>query len=431
MNILGSQSESSGLASNNDALKDGSGGSLTPAILNIRQEWAVLLMLAGIQFTHIADFMIMMPLGPQFMRRFQINPHQFGLLVSCYTFSAAIAGLCAALVVDRFDRKKLLLTLYGLFGLVTLACGLVPGYAALLVARSLAGACGGVLSAMIFTLIGDLIPEHRRGRATGTVMAAFSISTIFGVPTGLYLASHFHTWRAPFIFLGILSLLILLLGQIVLPNVNQHVRAQPHSLRETLAQILVVLKYRNHQKAFLFMALMMFSGFTVIPFISIYLTTNVGLAESSLPYIYLAGGAATLFSSRWIGRLADHHGKPQVYRGIAVISLIPLYLMTHLSPVSLTWIMLLLVAFFVFVSGRVIPGMAAVTSSAIPHYRGTFMSLNASVQQAASGMAALVGGLIVSRNADGALVGYHKVGYVAIAATLVAMWLVGRLRVEH
>ena len=388
-------------------------------------------MLAGIQFTHIADFMIMMPLGPQFMRQFRIGPHQFGVLVSCYTFSAAIAGLLAALVVDRFDRKKLMLALYGGFGLITLLCGLVPGYTSLLVARSLAGAFGGVLSAMIFTLIGDLIPEHRRGRATGTVMAAFSIATIFGVPMGLYLANHFHTWRAPFIFLGALSLLILLVGQWVLPNVNQHVRAQPHNWRETLTQIVMVLKHRNHQKAFAFMALMMFSGFTVIPFISIYLTTNAGLPESDLPYIYLAGGAATLFSSRLIGRLADHHGKPRVYRGVALCSLVPLYLMTHLAPVNLGWIIALLVLFFVFVSGRVIPGMAAVTSSAIPQYRGTFMSLNASVQQAASGLAALVGGFIVSRNASGMLVGYSYVGYVAIGATLIAMWLVGRLKIEH
>lgn len=402
-----------------------------PKQLSTRQEWALLLMLAGIQFTHIADFMIMMPLGPQFMRLFQLDPHQFGLLVSCYTFSAAIAGLCAALVVDRFDRKKLVLTLYGAFGLVTLLCGLVPSYASLLVARSLAGAFGGVLGAMIFTLIGDLIPEHRRGVATGTVMAAFSASTIFGVPMGLYLANHFHTWRAPFIFLGVLSLLILLVGQRVLPSVRQHVRAHPQSLRETLTQIVTVLKYRNHQKAFMFMALMMFSGFTVIPFISIYLTTNAGLPESDLPYIYLVGGAATLFSSRLIGRLADHYGKSPVYRGVALCSLVPLYLMTHLAPVGLGWIMALLALFFVFVSGRVIPGMAAVTSSAIPHYRGTFMSLNSSVQQAASGFAALVGGLLVSRNVSGMLVGYSNVGYVAIIATLIAMWLVARLKVEH
>ncbi|TAK91611.1 MAG: MFS transporter [Burkholderiaceae bacterium] len=388
-------------------------------------------MLAGIQFTHIADFMVMMPLGPQFMRLFSISPQQFGVLVSSYTFAAAVAGLLAALVVDRFDRKRVVLFLYGAFTLATLFCGLAPNYSSLLIARCLAGAFGGVLSAMVFTLAADLIPESRRGVATGTIMAAFSVSTIFGVPMGLTLAAHLDTWRAPFFFLGGLSLLILIVAQFVLPSVTRHVRAQHLTLQEAAAQIVTVLRYRNHQKAFLLMTLMMLSGFTVIPFISIYINVNVGVRFVDLPYIYLAGGAATLFSSRFIGRMADRYGKQWTYRVVATSSLIPLLVITHMPPTPLPWVVLFFVLFFVFVSGRIIPGLAIVTSSAIPAYRGTFMSLNSSVQQAASGVAALIGAGIVSRAPDGQLLHYDRVGYVAVAATLVAMWLVGKVRVQR
>ena len=51
------------------------------ASLSPRRELWLLLTLAGIQFTHILDFMIMMPLGPQFTRIFAITDAQFGLLV--------------------------------------------------------------------------------------------------------------------------------------------------------------------------------------------------------------------------------------------------------------------------------------------------------------------------------------------------------------
>jgi len=365
------------------------------------------------------------------MQLFAISPQQFGLLVSSYTFSAALAGLLAALVVDRFDRKRVVLFLYGAFTLATLACGLAPNYASLLVARSLAGAFGGVLSAMVFTLAADLIPESRRGVATGTIMAAFSVSTIFGVPMGLMLAAQLHTWRAPFFFLGGLSLLILLTARFVLPSVTHHVRAQHLSLREAAAQIVTVLRYPNHQKALLLMTLMMLSGFTVIPFISIYITVNVGIPFADLPYIYLVGGAATLFSSRLLGRLADRYGKRVVYRVVAAISMIPLLVITHLQPVPLLWVIGILVLFFVFVSGRAIPGLAIVTSSALPHYRGTFMSLNSSVQQGASGVASLIGAAIVSRTPTGQLEHYEIVGYVAVGATVLAMWLVGKVRVQR
>jgi predicted MFS family arabinose efflux permease len=151
----------------------------------------------GIQFTHILDFMIMMPLGPQFTVLFGITDAQFGLLVSAYTLAAGASGLAASTYIDRFSRKRLMLTLYVLFALATLACGLAQGYAALMAARIAAGVFGGVLSALSQTIVGDVIPFERRGRAMGIVMTSFSVSTVAGVPLGLFLAAHLN-WHAPF-----------------------------------------------------------------------------------------------------------------------------------------------------------------------------------------------------------------------------------------
>ena len=91
-----------------------------------RKERFFLFSLAGIQFTHILDFMIMMPLGPEVIRELNINTHQFGLLLSSYTFAAAIAGVFATYFVDRFERRVLLLSLYACFIIATLVCGLAP-----------------------------------------------------------------------------------------------------------------------------------------------------------------------------------------------------------------------------------------------------------------------------------------------------------------
>ena len=109
-----------------------------------KRELALLLVLAGIQFTHIMDYMVMMPLGPQFMRLFDISPQQFALLVSIYTFSAGVCGFFAAFVIDKFDRKSALMFLYGGFALATLFCALAPGYEWLLAARAVAVAHGTV-----------------------------------------------------------------------------------------------------------------------------------------------------------------------------------------------------------------------------------------------------------------------------------------------
>src|SRR5688572_31928384 len=113
----------------------------TPALpLNER---ALLYTLAAIQFTHIVDFMVMMPLGPHFTELFRISDAQFGLLVSAYTLAAGASGLAASTFVDRFERKTLFLWLYFGFALATLACGLATSYPLLMGARIAAGLFGG------------------------------------------------------------------------------------------------------------------------------------------------------------------------------------------------------------------------------------------------------------------------------------------------
>ena len=164
-------------------------------------EKTVLFTLAAIQFTHIMDFMIVMPLGPQLMRIFNITPQQFGFIVASYTIAAGIFGFAAAFFIDRFDRRKALLVCSSGFAIGTIACALSPGYEMLLLARMATGAFGGIIGTLVLSIIGDLIPFERRASAMGMVMMAFSLASVFGVPFGLFLSNQFN-WHAPFLLLG-------------------------------------------------------------------------------------------------------------------------------------------------------------------------------------------------------------------------------------
>ncbi len=400
--------------------------------LDPARERALLLTLAGIQFAHILDFMVMMPLGPILMRKLAIDTHAFGLLVSAYTFSGAATGLLAAAFVDRFERKRLLLGTFSLFAAATLACGLAPGYSALMIARCAAGAFGGVLGSMVQTMVGDLIPFERRGRASGTIMSAFALSTVAGVPSSLYLANLFG-WRAPFILIAVLSAILLALGCRFLPTLRGHLESAVAGETERahpLSAMLAVLRDANHLRALSFIALIMISGFLVIPYITLYSVANVSIRLEDLYLIYLAGGCATFFASRWIGRLADRHGKVRVYRIVALCSMAPLLIQTHLVPVPL-WLMIVVsTLFFIFVPGRMVPAMALVTSAVRPQLRGTFLSITGATQQLASGSAAFIGGMIIAQDATGRIVRYDLVGYLAVAVTLAAMLLAGRIQMR-
>ena len=400
---------------------------MTKAASSQYSERALLLTLAGIQFSHVLDFMIMMPLGPLLMRELGITTHEFGLLVASYSFSAAFSGLLAATFVDRFERKRLLLVMFVLFGLATLACGLAPGYVTLLVARGLAGAFGGVLGALVQTIIGDTIPYARRARASGTVSAAFSFSTVAGVPLSLWLATYFQ-WRAPFIFIVVLVAVFMVIGWRVLPELRHHLNHE--KLAHPFSALFAVMRDPNHWRAMTLSAMIIFSGFTVIPYITVYAVNNIAISQHDIAYIYLVGGAATLVTARLIGHWADAHGKVQVYRLIAFAAMVPLLAVTQIQSASLGLWLVCTTLFFVLISGRFIPAMAIISSAAQPKLRGTFMSLNATVQSLAMGLAATLSGFIITQDAKGMVIGYQNVGYVAIAANLLAMWYVSRIVVH-
>ena len=279
------------------------------------REWLLLLVLSGIQFSQMVDFMVLMPLGTQLMRSFDITPTQLGFFVSIYAVAASLSGFFSALVIDRFDRKTAMLALYACFAATMAACALAPGYATLLAARTAAGAFGGVVAANIFTIVADVVPENRRGRAFGAVMSAFSLASIAGVPISLYLALHF-TWRAPYVFLAALCSAILLAAWFAIPPVRAHLTAGGE--RNALARIRAVFGETNHLRIFAFSALLVFSGFLVFPFIAPYLVTNVGVSEAQLPLVYLVAGIAALLTARLVGGWSDSVGRRAVFAVAAV-----------------------------------------------------------------------------------------------------------------
>lgn len=383
-------------------------------------ERLLLLVLAAIQFTAIVDFLIILPLGPQYLRLFHITPAQFGIIVSAYAVSAGISGVATGLFLDRFDRKTALLGLYFGFALGTLCCGLAPSYRLLVVARVVAGAFGGVAGALILAIIGDVVPEERRGAAMGMVMSSFSVASICGVPLGLLLAARLN-WHVPFYVLAGLSLVILAAAGRVLPSLRGHLgHAQgQHPVR----RLLLLLAQADHQMAFAFMALLTFTGFLIFPNLANYMVWNVGLTEAQLPLIYLAGGACTVFSLNWIGSWADRAGKSRVFTLVSLSATIPILALTNLPRVPLLAAIGTSTLLMICMSGRMVPAMALMTTSIEARYRGGFMSINSSVQQFACGLAAYLSGQILGRNPKGELTHFPLIGGVSVICALSCIYL--------
>jgi predicted MFS family arabinose efflux permease len=395
-----------------------------------RERW-LLLTLASIQFTSVLDFMIMMPLGPQLTELFGISAGEFGFLVSAYTFAAGLSGLLAATYIDRFGRKRMMLTLYPLFGVAALACSFAPTFAWLMLARVASGFFGGVLMALSQTIVAEVIPFERRGRAMGVVMTSFSVATVAGVPLSLFLASHFN-WHAPFLAIALMVSVCALGAAKTLPSLKGHLVAHPSgdSAPNMLANLRLVLVDPNHLRAYAMSSSMVFAGFAVIPYITLYLQGNAGFKPEQIPYVYLTGGICTLISARLIGHWSDRAGKAYAFRRLALLMPLPLLAMTLSADLPMVGVLLVSSMLFVVMSGRMIPGMALIGAAADPRRRGSFMTLNSAVQSLAMGLAALVGGQILGRDGNGHLTHYWIAALLGGGASLLSFVLASKLRLH-
>lgn len=400
----------------------------------MNKERLLLFTLAAGMFTHIMDFMIMMPLGPQLMRIFNINPQQFSLLVASYTITAGISGFGAAFLIDRYDRKKMLLVVYLGFAIGTLACAFAPTYEILLITRSLAGAFGGVLGAVILAIVSDAVPLERRAAGIGVVMASFGVASVLGVPFGLFIASQ-SSWHAPFLFLGGLALMVAVLMFMFVPSMTKHLNANGHL--KPLEVLREIFGKRNPRIGLTFSALLMLGHFTIIPFVAPYMVGNVGFTESQLAYIYFVGGTCTLFFSPWVGKMADKHGRLKIFTIFGTLVIIPIIVITNLSPVPI-WVALVIAAiFFIFSNGRMVPSTTMETAIIKPELRGSYMSIRSSVQQLSSGLASSIAGFIILEqpsvfNAQAkALVNYPYVGAIAVFFSLASLYVARLLNVDQ
>ncbi len=386
-----------------------------------RQEKILLLLLASINFTHILDFMIIMPLGNYLMPDFHITTQQFSLIVSSYSYAAFASGIIAAFVVDNFDRKKSLLFGYTGFVVGTFLCGMAPDYKMLLAARVMAGLFGGLIGAQVLSIVADTFAYEKRGRAMGYLMAAFSIASVIGVPLSLYIANIF-SWHASFFMVAIMGFLLMPFTYKFIPPMKGHLEGSAG--RKPLEAFAVIFSRKSTLIALTLSSVLWFGHFLILPFLNPYMEFNVNFSKMQIPLIYVVGGAATLISAPIFGKLADKYGKLKIYSITAIGTLPLVWMISNMPPIAFYFVLIATGLWFIISNGRSIAAGAMITNVIEPQYRGSFMSINSSLQQLFVGSAAFVSGLIVTNDpVTKKIYNYHWAGYLSIAILAVAVYL--------
>lgn len=379
-------------------------------------------------FTHIIDSMLIMPLGDTFISEFNITASEYSWLVSAYALSASMSCILGIIFLDRLPRKKALLILYGGFAVGTFLCSLCTTYETLITLRAATGFFGGMIGALVLSIISDLFPFKERGAAMGILFASFSAASALGVPFGIYLAAK-GTWQIPFMVLGVLGVIIAIIIFLTFPSMNDHIKLQPQKRKSLFAILSTVFRDQNQVYALTAGFVLIMGHFMIIPFISPFMIKNIGLTQIEVAYQFFAGGVATSITSPIIGKMTDKYGVMKVFISVMIISWIPTLLITHLTTVPLSIAISLVAFFFIFGSGRMISPNTIITAAAGKETRGSFMSLKSALQQLAIAATAFISGTIVTLGDDGKYHNYNYTGYLAIFFCIITIYLVNKIKV--
>lgn len=386
------------------------------------REGAILFLVAAVHFINILDFMMVMPLGPDFSAALGIPPNRLGLIGGSYTVAAAVAGVVSSLFLDRFDRRKALgVSMFGLV-LATAAGALATGLPSLIATRVLAGFFGGPATAVSLAIIADVVPPERRGRAIGLVMLSFSVASVFGVPAGLELAS-LGSWRTPFLAVAGLGVVVCFAALAFMPPLRGHLD-RPRTVasggaRSIVTEPVVLLSLVST-------ALLTLAMFSVIPNISSFVQFNLHYPREGLGGLYLAGGIASILTMPVVGRLVDRIGATAVSAIGALVFGVVLYAGFVRDPVLMP-VMALFVGFMISGALRNVAFQSLTSRVPGPTVRATFMSMQSAVQHLASAGGAFLSVQLLETRADQTLAGMPVVATVSIVlsvAVLVPIWLV-------
>lgn len=398
----------------------------SPAPFSSYQKIAIAL-LSLTQFTVILDFMVISPLGDFLMKSMNLHPNQFGVVVSVYAFSAGISGLLTAGFADRFDRKKLLLFFYSGFIAGTLFCGLSHSYIELLFARLITGLFGGVIGSISLAIVADLFSIEQRGRAMGFIQMGFSASQVLGIPIGIYLANLWG-WESAFLMVAGIAIIVAIIIMIKLQPVTKHLTAQ-HD-RSAFKHLYKTVAKRNYRIGFTATALLSVGGFMMMPFGSAFAINNLRISPHQLPLLFMVSGVASLIIMPLIGKLSDKVDKYKIFVIASVFMMIVVVAYTNLSAEPLWFVMIFNVLMMGGIFSRMIPATALTTAIPDMEDRGAFMSINASLQQIAGGIAAAVAGsIVVQKTKFSPLENYSVLGYLTVLISCIAIFLLYRVSV--
>lgn len=251
----------------------------------------IALVTAFIQFTNALDYMVFNPIFVFMAGDFSVPVSFSGYVSGVYTFGAVLSGIAAFYGIGRVNKQRFLVINMALSGLLTFLTTLTTCFAMLLALRFCAGLVGGTTMGVAVSVLINSAPANLRGKMLATVIASFSMVSIVGMPTLLFLCTHYG-WH---LALWVICACCLLTLPLIITTFPQDVPASDTMNRLYLDANTLLFASGN--------ALVQFSPMLIIPVLVPLMTQQLGVSPNLLPGLFFAGGIAGYLSTKLTGAL--------------------------------------------------------------------------------------------------------------------------------
>lgn len=268
------------------------------------------------------------PLLPEFSKEFGIPPVTASLSLSLTTLVLAFSMIIVGSLSESWGRKPIMASAMVTASILTLITAFAPNFHTLLVFRIILGAVLAGLPAIAMAYLGEEIAPSSLGAVMGLYISGNSIGGMGGrVITGIF--TDLWNWRIAVAVIGLLGLIFSVFFVILLPP-SRHFHARPLRFKSLLHSLGSQFKDPGMVILFTLGFLLMGSFVTLYNYIGYQLIAPpYSLSQTVVGFIFIVYIAGT-FSSTWMGKMADTHGRPLML-GIGLLVFLSGALLT-LSP---------------------------------------------------------------------------------------------------
>lgn len=224
-----------------------------------------------------------------------------GLLISVYAAGVAIGGPILSLLTSRFPRKPMILALMGIFFVGHVFAALAPSFDLLMLARIVISLTHGSYFGLMAIIATSLVPPERQGIAIAFTFGGISVANVLGVPLGTAIGDAFG-WRTTFWIVGSIGIVAGIAMALFVPKDAAH-REQHASMAEQFR----VLGNPQVYLTYAMIVVMMVGFFSLVTFVSPWLTIVGGVPSSAVPWVLLLFGLGSVVSILVGGRLNDRY----------------------------------------------------------------------------------------------------------------------------